>query len=194
MVEVRVLRSDEIGIWLEDIAALRRTVFRDWPYLYDGSQDYERQYIASYRDHPGALIVGALDGDRLVGVSTSTPMEDLGAEFAGPLDVMGLSRDRILWGPESVLLPAFRDRGIGHQFYALREAHARALGRTHVAFAQVFRPDDHPARPDAARTTDAFWRRLGYAPSPGFVVEFGWRDLGSEMETMKRLQVWIKAV
>ena len=194
MVEVRVLRSDEIGTWLEDIAALRRTVFRDWPYLYDGSLAYERQYIASYRDHPGALIVGALDGDRLVGVSTSTPIEDLGAEFAGPFAAMGLSRDRILWGPESVLVPAFRDRGIGHRFYALREAHARALGRTHVAFAQVLWPDDHPARPDNARTTDAFWRRLGYAPSPGFVVEFDWRDVGSEVETVKPLQVWIKAL
>ncbi|MBC7740189.1 MAG: GNAT family N-acetyltransferase [Candidatus Saccharibacteria bacterium] len=194
MVEVRVLKSAEIGTWLEDIAALRSTVFRDWPYLYDGSLDYERQYIAGYRDHPGALIVGALDGNRLVGVSTSTPMEDLGADFAEPFPAAGPSRDCILWGPESVLQPTFRDQGIGRQFYALREAHARALGRTHVAFAQVLRPDDHPARPVAARTTDAFWRRLGYAPSPGFVAEFGWRDIGSEVETTKPLQVWIKAL
>ena len=194
MVEVRVLKPDEIGTWLDDIAALRSTVFRDWPYLYDGSLDYERQYIASYQDHPGALIVGALDEGRLVGASTSTPLEDLSAEFAGPFSAMGLSRDRVLWGPESVLLPAFRDRGIGHQFFALREAHARSLGRTHVAFAQVLRPDDHPARPHTARTNDAFWRRLGYAPQPGFVVEFGWRDIGSEVETMKPLQVWIKVL
>lgn len=194
MVEVRSLGSDDIGTWLEDIATLRSAVFRDWPYLYDGSLNYERQYVASYRNNPSALIVGALDGRRLVGASTSTPMEDLSAEFATPFYNLGIPRDHILWGPESALLPEWRGRGIGHQFFALREAHAKALGRTHVAFASILRPDNHPLRPPAARTNDAFWRRLGYAPLPGFVVEFGWRDVGSEAETMKPLQVWMKAL
>jgi len=82
----------------------------------------------------------------------------------------------------------------GHPFYALREAHAHVLRRTHVAFAQVLRPDDHPVRPAAARTNDAFWRRLGNAPVPEFVVEFGWRDVGADAVTMKPLQVWMKAL
>ena len=193
-VEVRVLGSDDIAHWLEDIATLRQTVFRDWPYLYDGSLEYERQYVASYRDHPGALIVGALEGGRLVGASTSTPMEELSAEFAAPFTAMGIPRSDILWGPESALLPAWRGQGIGHRFFALREAHAKGLGRTHVAFASILRPADHPLRPAAARTNDAFWRRQGYAPLDGFVVEFGWRDVGAETETMKRLQVWMKAL
>ncbi|MBC7478658.1 MAG: GNAT family N-acetyltransferase [Pseudorhodobacter sp.] len=194
MVEVRVLGSDEIGAHLEEIATLRQAVFREWPYLYDGSLEYERQYVASYRDHPGALVVGALDGGQLVGASTSTPMEDLSAEFAAPFSALGIPRNGVLWGPESALLPAWRGQGIGHRFFALREAHARAMGRTHVAFASILRPDDHPLRPPAARTNDAFWRRQGYAPLAGFVVEFGWKDVGSAVETVKQLQVWMKAL
>ncbi len=194
MVEVRVLGSDEIGTHLEEIATLRQAVFRDWPYLYDGSLDYERQYVESYRDHPGALIVGALEGGRLIGVSTSTPMEDLSAEFAAPFNALGIPRSAILWGPESALLPPWRGQGIGHRFFALREAHARALLRTHVAFASILRPDTHPLRPAAARTNDAFWRRLGYAPLPGFRVEFTWTDVGAQSDTPKQLQVWMKAL
>jgi GNAT superfamily N-acetyltransferase len=194
MIEVQVLAGDDIATYLEDIAALRLSVFRDWPYLYDGSLTYERQYVASYRDHPGALLVAALQHGRLVGASTSTPMEDLAPEFAAPFAARGIDRRQVLWGPESALLPAWRGQGIGQRFFALREAHARALGRSHVAFASILRPEDHPARPVGARTNDNFWRREGYAPLEGATVHFGWKDVGSTAETEKALQVWMKAL
>ena len=194
MIEVRVLAGADIATYVDDIAALRLAVFRDWPYLYDGSLDYERQYVASYRDHRGALLVAALQHGRLVGASTSTPLEDLTAEFAAPFTAQGIPRNHVLWGPESALLPSWRGQGIGQRFFALREAHARTLGRSHVAFAQVLRPDNHPARPAGARTNDNFWRREGYAPLEGVTVRFSWKDVGSAVETEKPLQVWMKAL
>ena len=79
---VRALRGADLEAQLDAVAGLRITVFRDWPYLYDGSLEYERDYLQTYRDAPQALLVGAFDGDRLIGASTSTPMEDHAAEFA----------------------------------------------------------------------------------------------------------------
>jgi hypothetical protein len=73
-ITVRVLRGVALEAALDDVARLRIAVFRDWPYLYDGSLEYEREYLATYRDSPGALLVGAFFGDVLVGASTSTPM------------------------------------------------------------------------------------------------------------------------
>ena len=192
MIDVRVLQGDEITDHASDVAALRIAVFRDWPYLYDGTLDYERQYVATYRDRPGALLVGAFELDHLVGASTSTPLEDLSPEFATAFSARGIPRDHVLWGPESVLLPAYRGQGIGHRFFDFREAHAKALGRSHVAFASIIRPDDHPARPKNARTNDAFWRGRGYQPMDGVTVAFDWKDLGDSVETAKRLQVWFK--
>ena len=194
MPEVRPLNRDEITAHLGDVAALRIAVFRDWPYLYDGNLDHERQYVASYRDHPGALLVGAFDLGRLIGASTSTPLEDQSADIAAPLVAHGLHKDQVLWGPESVLLPAWRGQGIGHRFFDLREAHARTLKRTHVAFASILRPENHPARPPNARSNDGFWRGRGYAPLPGAKVEFGWKDVGDPAESLKSLQIWLKAL
>ena len=125
--------ADEVEAALDDVAALRIAVFRDWPYLYDGTLDYERAYLATYRDNPGALLVGAFDGDRLVGASTSTLMEDHAAEFAAPFAARGMALETILYGAESVLLPEYRGIGLGHRFIDLREDHARAMGRSHVA-------------------------------------------------------------
>lgn len=194
MIEVRALQGAELEAALDDVAGLRIAVFRDWPYLYDGTLDYERAYLATYRDAPGALLVGAFDLGRLVGASTSTPMEDHAEAFAAPFQRLGIPLTDILYGAESVLLPAYRGQGIGHRFFDLREAHARSMGRKYVAFCSVRRPDDHPMRPGHARTNDAFWRGRGYEPLPGVVAEFSWRDLGDAAETNKPLQFWMRAL
>ncbi len=193
-ITVRALMGAELEAHLDAVAGLRIAVFRDWPYLYDGSLDYEREYLRTYRDSPGALLVGAFDGDRLVGASTSTPMEDHAAEFAVPFHDQGVALETILYGAESVLLPDFRGIGLGHRFVDLREDHARVLGRTHVAFCSVIRPDDHPLRPESYRTNDAFWRGRGYAPLPGVMARFSWKDLGDTGESEKALQFWMRAL
>ncbi len=189
---VRALRGPDLEAALDRVAHLRITVFRDWPYLYDGTLDYERQYLATYRENPGALLVGAFHDGTLIGASTSTPMEDHAPEFAAPFETLGIPLERILYGAESVLLRPYRGIGLGHRFIDLREAHARTLGCTHVAFCSVMRPEDHPARPAAHRGNDVFWRGRGYAPLGGVVARFSWKDLGDNSETEKPLQFWMR--
>lgn len=194
MIEVRALTGAALEAALDDVAALRIAVFRDWPYLYDGTLAYEREYLQTYRDSPGAILVGAFDGPRLVGAATGTPMEDHAAEFAEPFRAVGLPLDRIFYCAESVLLMQYRGQGIGHRFFDLREAHARAMGRSHVAFCSVIRPLGHPLRPADYRTNDVFWQKRGYAQLPGVVAEFCWKDLGQSEETAKQLQFWMRAL
>lgn len=191
---VRALDGAERDAALDAVAALRIAVFRDWPYLYDGDLAYERAYLEPYRDNPRAALIGALDGDRLVGAATGTPMEDHAGEFAAAFASTGLMLDRIFYCAESVLLPGYRGRGIGHRFFDLREDKARALGRDHVAFCAVERPADHRAKPADYRPLDVFWRARGYAPMPGVAARFSWRDLGEAVETEKKLNFWIRSL
>jgi GNAT superfamily N-acetyltransferase len=190
--DIRILTGPALDAALDDVARLRIAVFRDWPYLYDGDLDYERRYLEAYRTSAGAVLVGAFDGPRLVGAATGTPMEDHAEGFAAPLAATGLPLASIFYCAESVLLPEYRGRGVGHAFFDHREAHARALGRTHAAFCAVIRPPDHPARPAAYRGLEPFWRGRGYAPLPGAVARFAWRDVGDSAETEKPLQVWLR--
>jgi GNAT superfamily N-acetyltransferase len=189
---VRPLSRAEIVARLPDLAALRIRVFADWPYLYDGNAAYEERYLRAYAESEGAIVVAALDGDRLVGAATGTPMEDHAEDFAAPLARAGIDPATAFYCAESVLLPDYRGRGIGHRFFDAREAHARAMGRRWSVFCAVLRALDHPARPEGYRPLDAFWRARGYAPLPGAVARFRWRDHGDAEETEKPLQVWLR--
>lgn len=188
----RTLTGADVDAALDDLAALRITVFRDWPYLYDGDLDYERSYMASYRDSRDAILVGAFDGDRIVGAATGTPMEDHADDFAAAFARTGHDLTQIFYCAESVLLPDYRGQGAGHAFFDAREAHARALGRRFSTFCGVVRPDDHPLRPDSYRPLDAFWRGRGYVPLDGVVARFRWKDIDQPGQTEKSLQFWMK--
>ncbi|WP_414896493.1 GNAT family N-acetyltransferase [Rhodovulum sp. YEN HP10] len=194
--DIRTLTGAGIEAALDDLARLRIAVFRDWPYLYDGDLDYERRYMASYRDNPRAILVGAFAGtcagDRLVGAATGTPMEDHAEGFASAFAGSGFDLSDIFYCAESVLLPDWRGQGAGHAFFEARKAQGRALGRRYSAFCSVIRPEDHPRRPEGFRPLDGFWRRRGYAPLPGIVAEFDWKDLDDTAPTRHRLQFWIR--
>ncbi len=189
------LTGADLQAALPDLARLRMEVFREWPYLYDGSYAYERDYIANFAVSDGAIVVAARDGGRIVGAATATPMGGHADEFAAPFLAAGYDVSKIFYLGESVLLRAYRGRGIGVAFFEAREAHARALGGfTHASFCAVTRPATHPMKPAGYVPLDDFWRRRGYAPVPGLVGSFSWLDVGEVQETAKPMQYWMKAL
>lgn len=190
--ETRVLTGRDLEAVLDDVARLRIAVFRDWPYLYDGSFDYERNYVESYRNSASAVVVGSFDGDRLVGAATGTPLADHAAEFAEAFSGAQIAIKDVFYCAESVLLSEYRGHGIGHQFFDHREAHATDLGFQKICFCGVQRPADHPMRPVSYAPLDPFWRKRGYEPIEGAIAHFSWKDVDQTQETKKPLQFWIK--
>ena len=192
MIRVERLTGAALEAALGDVARLRIEVFRAWPYLYDGDTAYEEAYLQTYRDSADAILVGAFDGDRLVGASTGTPMQDHAEDFAAAFAGQDVALGDIFYCAESVLLPDYRGQGIGHAFFDAREDHARALGHEYAAFCGVKRPKDHPLRPADYQPLDPFWRKRGYAPVAGAVAQFAWKDIDQAQETDHPLQFWMR--
>ena len=191
MIQTRILTGDAVAGVLDDLARLRIAVFRDWPYLYDGDVDYERDYLTAYQS-PGAVVVAAYDGARMVGAATGAPMADHAKDFAAAFAARPEPLEQIFYCAESVLLPEYRGHGLGHAFFDGREAQGRALGHRYSAFCSVIRPADHPLRPADYRPLDGFWRKRGYAPLPGVIAGFDWKDIDAPAQTRKELQFWMK--
>ena len=55
--DVKSITGDEIYSILPDLARLRMTVFRDWPYLYDGTLEYEEKYLNRFAEAKGAVVI-----------------------------------------------------------------------------------------------------------------------------------------
>ena len=192
----RLTGSDpELRAFLPDLARLRIEVFRDFPYLYDGTVEYEEKYLETYTDCPESIVVLVLDGDRAVGATTGLPMDAETEEFRKPFVEAGHDPSRIFYCAESVLLPAYRGRGVYPKFFAEREGHARALGRFDLCtFCCVQRPDDHPLRPADYVPLDRIWSKFGYVKHPELTTTYDWKDVDSAEESAKPMVFWLKSL
>jgi len=192
-VTLEALTGSRVADVLPDLARLRIEVFRDWPYLYDGTLAYEQSYLAKFVAARDTLIVVAYDNGRAVGASTASPMEGHVDAFASTFRRAGFDPEAVYYFGESVLLPAYRGQGIGHAFFDRREVMARQLGAfTHTAFCTVVRPPDHPLRPASYRPLDGFWQKRNYHCVDGLTASLRWKDIDQPAETAKPMQFWTR--
>ena len=192
-IRVEALTGARLAAHLSDVARLRIEVFRAFPYLYDGDLAYEARYLRAFAAARDAVIVGAFDGEAVVGASTAAPLAGQMDEVVAPFRARGEDLSRWFYFGESVLKSGYRGQGIGVRFFELREAQALECGASMTAFCAVAR-DNHPARPKDYVPLDAFWRKRGYAPAPGLTCQISWREIGGADETANTMQFWTKAL
>ena len=192
-VRVEPLTGAALRDRLPDLARLRIEVFREYPYLYEGDLAYEERYLAGFSDARDAVIVAAFAGARIVGAATAAPLSAQPEVFRAPLAKSGIPAEECFYFGESVLLPEFRGRGIGHEFFDEREAHARSFEEVRAAvFCAVVRPEDHPARPASYRPLDRFWRKRGYEPLAGAVGRLAWPEAAAGAAIEHEMQYWLR--
>ena len=190
---VTALTGAAIAGAIPALAALRIAVFREFPYLYDGSPEYEAAYLHTYLECADSLIVTVRDGPKIVGASSALPMTCETPELRLPFEQQGWDVQRVFYLAESVLLPAYRGRGLGNRFFDLREAHAQRIGGfAHSAFCAVKRPINHPARSNSPRSLEGFWRGRGYAPDNHLSATLHWQEIGQAAPSPHEMGFWIK--
>lgn len=189
---VERLEGDALRARLDDLARLRITVFRAFPYLYEGALDYERKYLPRYAEARTGTIIIALDGEQVVGASTALALDEENDSIREPFLKAGIDTAPVFYFGESVLLPQYRGKGIGVKFFEEREAAALRHGRSICCFCAVERPMDHPMKPADYVPLDDFWAHRGYAKRPDLVSTFSWQDIGATVETAKPMVYWMK--
>ncbi|GAB0119318.1 GNAT family N-acetyltransferase [Acidisoma sp. 7E03] len=192
---LRTVTGQDLLPFIPALARLRITVFRDWPYLYDGDQAYEERYLATYAASPRAAVVLALEGANVVGASTCLPLADETPNVQQPFRDAGIAPEQVFYFGESILLACHRGAGVGVGFFAAREAHARAISACdYAAFCAVQRPAEHPLKPSGAVPLDAFWRKRGFTPTPQLTCVMQWKEVGQAEETPHHLAFWMKSL
>ncbi len=58
---IHELRGEALAPWLDALGGLRIWVFHEYPYLYEGTLEYERKYLAVYQNARDCLGVQVTD-------------------------------------------------------------------------------------------------------------------------------------
>lgn len=183
----------EIHPYLDDVARLRIEIFREYPYLYDGTRDYEAHYLERYSRSPHSFFALVFDGSRIVGATTAVPLAQETETFQRPFKQKRWEVERILYLGESVLEKEYRGQGIGVKFFQERERYARTFHRiTHTAFCAVVRSNDDPRRPADYLPLDRFWRHRGYIRHAELTTTLSWKEVDETEESPKGMMFWVK--
>lgn len=186
-------KGAEIESVFEGLASLRIAVFREFPYLYDGSTEYEKEYLKTYTQSERSFLFAVYDGKKMVGATTCIPIKDETAEISEPFAETGFDINAVFYFGESILLPEYRGIGLGNRFFDEREAHARSFEEYKMCcFCSVERDENHSLKPADYRSNEPFWQKRGYVNVPGIQATMEWPDIGETGSSAKKMTFWIK--
>ncbi len=187
--------GEDINKVATDFAQLRISVFREFPYLYEGTLAYEYEYIKTYSSSKEALLFAVYEQDKMVGATTCIPLKDETEAVQLPFKNANFNCTEIFYFGESLLLPQYRSRGLGHRFFMEREAHAQSFKKyKFTTFCAVLRQDNHPLKPNNYVPHDAFWIKKGYQKNEQLICKMDWQDIDKNYTDSKDLIFWIKQI
>lgn len=189
-ITLKTLKGKHILPFIEELALLRIAVFREYPYCYDGTMDYECDYLKTYTDCSESTIVIAKSNKHVIGASTAIPLEHEVDAFRAPFNNED-QRDIFYLG-ESVLLPEFRGRSIYRHFFYERELAAINYGCHRSTFCAVERPQPDIRKPKNYASLEPVWSHFQYNKNEMRHTHFPWREVGDEVESTKQMVYWEK--
>lgn len=193
-IEKLLLTGEEARIYVNELAKLRLGVFYEYPYLYEGTLEYEKKYLETYFKAKHSFILLLKDKNEVIGATTGIWAKEEEDSFKSPFTRFGINPEEVFYFGESVLQKEYRGQGLGKVFFEERERYARKLPFIkYLSFCAVQR-SAHPLEPKDYRPLDVFWDSQGFKKIEGLTTSYHWRDRGEENETNKLMQFWIKEI
>lgn len=190
--KIKVLFGQSILPYLTDLAYLRIKLFREYPYLYQGSMAYEQDYLQTYADTAESMMVLVLDDAQVVGASTALPLIFETPECQKPFIDKQIDINKVFYFGESLLSPPYRGKNIYRHFFYEREQAARQFGCNMATFCAVIRNERDPRKPSTYKSLEPVWKHFGYQPMIDMVAYFKWQEVHEDMETEKPMGFWSK--
>lgn len=192
MISYKIIQGKEIQQNIDDIARLRITVFREFPYLYDGNEEYEKEYLKKFSEINESLVILALDAEKIIGAFTSLPMqfEQEGVKKEIPSEWI----DKAFYLSEIILEKSYRKKGIGKtMFQRMMDQIEKLDTYNRILFASIEREENHPLQPQDYHSNDKIWYNQGFKKT-AFHSIISWKEIHEESESFKKLAIWEKEI
>lgn len=156
----------EISTHLLKVAEFRIRYFKDFPYLYDGSVEYEMSYLTGYADDPRSMLITVTNmNNELIAVSTSVPLVTTTNILDGASELFrsnGLNPSTFFYYGEVIIDHSARKQGLAKSIYLMQDEHALNSGFENIAIATVIRLKGDHRQPEFYQSSDLVWKKMNF--------------------------------
>lgn len=189
--QVKLVFGDEILPYLDVLAELRISIFREYPYLYDGDKDYETNYLKKFIFAKNACVVLAFEHNKVVGALSGLALHSEDELIFKPW-VSSPDFSSIYYVSEILIVKTFRGTGLGYRMFRAFDEWIQDSSYKKVVLATVERPEDHPLKPILYKSLDNFWHNNGYEVAAGKFCCISWKEVEESSESLKVMKFWVK--
>lgn len=194
-VEIHV--GKDAAEYIDYVSQLRIDIFKEYPYLYEGELEYEKQYMHGYTTDKKSMIAVAKVNGELAGVSTGIPLISDSEIVADAKNVFAKQNvevgDYYYYG-EVIVLPKFRGHGITTKLYSEQNQLIQEWGFKHVCILTVVREENHSLKPKDYKSPDGMWKHLGFFRND-LTIDYHWPTIHpdkSVKDVNNTLEFWTK--
>lgn len=187
---MQIIRGSEIERHVDHLERFRIEIFREYPYLYDGSMEYERTYLGRYSRNPESYLLLLQDAHGIMGACTGIPLNGEDNEFQNAF--VGENKDEIYYIGEIMLRADSRGKKLGSRLLSTALGLIDSERYKKVSLCTVDRGLHHPQRPGNYCSPDHLWTKFGFEKSMNLLAYFAWKDIGQDIETQKPMNIWLR--
>ncbi|HBT76479.1 MAG TPA: GNAT family N-acetyltransferase [Planctomycetaceae bacterium] len=197
-IDIQSYRNEKMAVRIGVLADFRLRCFREFPYLYVGTAENEREHLDEYLANPTARLVVAKDvgENKTVGVAIGTLLsteEEIVKQTGEQLQRHGIVPERFFYFGEMIFEPEYRNRGIGRRMLEMLKNEGREQGADRFCFLAVAREADDVRRPVGHVDSSLIFEKFGFVKTPIFVT-FEWPTIqpdGNVVKVANQLDLWI---
>lgn len=187
-ISIVTLKGEKIHAFIPELAKLRIQLFREYPYRYDGTLEYEHKYLETYVQCPESCIIVALDENTVVGAATGIPLEYEIEAFKTPYQNEEIKN--LFYVGELLLLPNYRGQAPFIPMMKAMRKEALAYHANKVVFCAVDRPINDPKAPTHYVSLERLWRYFNFRKMAEKYTFLSWKEIDEDNESPKKMIFW----
>lgn len=188
------LKGNEAEQYFDKLASMRIEVFREYPWLYAGNLEYEREYLNTYLKSKNSLIILLFNtkNNKLIAASTSLPLIEADSSIQKPFIANKEEINDYYYLGETMILPEYRGSGYYSIFMKEREKIAKSLKYKYLCFMTIQRDNKKALMSADYKNPEPIWMHYGYTQLPNIKAEFAWPEIDDPSELQHQLVFWRK--
>jgi hypothetical protein len=187
-----VLSGHEVIPYLDRLGELRIAVFSEYPYLYDGSIEAEKNYLKMYAQSKSSLVVLSKIDKKIIGFIAGLPFtESLDNDYKDSfLTEVPIEKTVFYLGEILIQIP-YRRNKIGNQLFQLFEHQLKLKGYKKILGCTVIR-EANSDKQEEGFSIEQLIISKGAAKCADLIQRIGWKEVGKDESTEHFMQYWEK--